>query len=206
MTVVVGIRGKKGVLLAGDSQFSTPWTNRKMRTPKVFQLSDVVAIAYCGSARLGQVLMYHLNELEAPGLGEDEHRWAVREFIPYVREVMHVHGVLEVHHNVEALTGYSAFLLAVRGRLFTVDDDFQVSEGYLAYEALGTGADVAIGALHGTLGEETTPLNDQRLESLARSAVESATELTNYVGGDISFARTVLYTAEEKALARKILR
>jgi ATP-dependent protease HslVU (ClpYQ) peptidase subunit len=205
VTCVVGIRGKGGVLLAGDSQWSTPWTKRERVNAKTFQLHPTVAVAFCGSARLGQILTYHLDSLEPPPLGMDEHYWAVKIFIPHLREVTEAHGHLHVHHNVEHI-GESGFLLAVRGRLFAVEGDLQVGEGRLCYETLGTGEETAIGALRAALGEEATePRPDDELEKLAEDAIVASAEFTNFVGGDITMARTVCWTSRERALARQIL-
>jgi ATP-dependent protease HslVU (ClpYQ) peptidase subunit len=204
VTVVVGIRGRKGVLLAGDSQASTPWSNRKVADSKTFAISELVAIAYCGSARLGNLLTYHTDGLDDPPLGRDEHRWAVRDFIPFVRWVAEEHGYLEIHHNAETL-GDAAFLLAVRGRLFTVDTDMQVAEHRLPYDALGSGDDVAIGAMHSQLGDQDGPVEDRRLERVASHAIAAASEFTNFVGGDLTTVRTALWTDEERQLARRIV-
>lgn len=192
------------MLLAGDSQYSTYNGHRQARDAKVVALSEVLAVAYCGSGRLGQLLTYHMDELDDPPLGRDEHRWAVKEFIPYLRGVAGEHGHLHIHHNVEML-GESAFLLAVRGALFLVDSDLGIANGLLSYEALGSGEEVAIGALREALGDTHDPIDDRRLERVATNAVTAATELTNFVGGPINQAKTVIYTADEKSLAREML-
>lgn len=203
MTVVVGIRGKNGVLLAGDSQASTAYTNRKYKDAKTYQLSDVVALAYCGSGRLGQILTFHLDTLEDPPLGMDESYWAVRLFVPHLRDVCEAHGHLHIRHNVEHL-GESAFLLAVRRRLFAIEADFSVNEHVLPYEALGSGAETAMGSLHASLAGKSTP-TPARMEAVARKAIAAAAAFTNYVGGPIATSWTAAYTADEKALARRIL-
>lgn len=205
MTCVVGVRGKSGVLLAGDSMLSSTWGNRKMQNSKVHALSEVVAMAYCGSARLGNILSFHTEDLYDPPLGRDEHRWAVKTFIPYLRGLAEEHGHLHIHHNVEHL-GQSAFLLAVRGRLFTVDGDLQVAEHGLPYDALGSGEDVAIGSLHSQLGDDPNPVADERLEEVASAAIEAATEFTNHVGGRITSVQTVIYSEAERELARQIVK
>ena len=203
MTCVVGVRGKSGVLLAGDSQMSWENGNRMSKDAKTFQLSDVLAVAYCGSGRLGQVLAFHLNELEDPPLGRDEQRWAVREFVPYLRGVTEDAGHLHIWHNVEEL-GESAFLLAVRGRLFMVEADFSVSEHRYAYDALGSGMETAIGAMRALAGDATEPLADGRLLRIATAGISAASEFTNYVGGAITSLKTVIYTDEERELAKQI--
>jgi 20S proteasome alpha/beta subunit len=198
------VRGKKGVLLAGDSQFSSLFTNRKIASAKTFQLSDVLAVAYCGYARLGQLLEYHMIELEDPPLGRDEQKWAVKEFIPHLRDIAFANGHMHVHHNVEHL-GPSAFFLAVRGRLFTVDDDLSVTAHQFVYDALGSGEDVAIGAMHALAGEAVDPLPESKLESIAFAGVTAATEFTNHVGGDINTVHTALFTTDELKFAREML-
>lgn len=204
MTVVVGIRGTKGVLLAADSQFSTTMSNRKAADPKTFQLSELVAAAYCGSGRLGQILTYHMNELEDPPLGMDEHYWAVKHFVTHLRDVLDNLGHLHVHRNIEHL-GSSAFLLAVRGRLFAVAEDFDVLEHRLPFDAIGSGEDVAIGAMAALLPDVREPIAEGRCERVVRAGVEAASEFTNYVGGEIIFSHTIIYTDDEKALARQVL-
>jgi ATP-dependent protease HslVU (ClpYQ) peptidase subunit len=45
-----------------------------------------------------------------------------------------------------------ALLVAVRGNLFVIDEDFQVGEHADGYAAIGSGGSVALGALHATDG------------------------------------------------------
>jgi len=204
MTVIVGLVGKKGVLIAGDAQSSTDWIKREDTGAKVGNLMDTVAFGYCGSGRFGQLLIYHMESLDGPPLTMDEYRWVVRDFIPFLRDVTEMHGHLHIKHNVEGF-GPSSFLLAVRGRLFCIEDDFSVNEHVMPYESVGSGSETAMGTLHGALGDVYEPLNDARLEGIAEKAISAAAKLTLYVGGDISVAKTVKYTAEEKKLAKEVL-
>lgn len=207
MTCIVGLVGKKGVLIAGDAQGSTDWTKREDTQSKVFQLSDTLAVGYCGSGRFGQILQYHVMEgLEEPSLIMDEHKWVVKEFVPHLRVVADHHGHLHIYHDdaTEGI-GPSAFLLAVRRRLFVVWSDFGVDEHVLPFEAIGSGGETAAGSIHGELGDSRDAINDGKLEGIAVRAITAAERLTPYVGGAISFVKTVAYTAEERALARRIL-
>lgn len=207
MTCIVGLVGKKGVLLAGDAQASTDWVKREDTQSKVFQLSDVLAVGYCGSGRFGQILQYHVMEgLEEPSLMLDEHKWVVKEFIPHLRHVTDVHGHLHIYEtdNTEGF-GPSAFLFAVRGRLFTVWSDFGVDEHALSFDAIGSGAETATGAMHAELGDVTEPIPDGRMEAIAVRAISAAEKLTLYVGGAISIVKTTRFTDPERALARQIV-
>lgn len=210
MSVVVGIRCKSGVVLAGDAQWSDENSNRIGAQSKVHSLLDTLAIGYVGSGRFGQILQFHLTDgLEDPFIpreGRDEEYWAVREFVPFVRAHTEEHGHLHIHHNVEHF-GESAFLLAVRGRLFCVESDFSINEHSLPYEAVGSGGDNAIGVLHSELGIDADPatITVARAERVARKAIEAAAKFNNYVGGPITYVSTVLYTDDERGMARRVL-
>lgn len=207
VTCIVGLVGVNGVLIAGDAQGSTTWTKREDVQPKVFQLSELLVVGYCGSGRFGQLLQYHVMEgLEEPSLILDEHKWVVKEFVPHLRAVADHHGHLHIYleDNSEGI-GPSAFLLGVRGRLFTVWSDFGVDEHVLSYDAIGSGAETAMGSLHGELGDEDGALPDDELLPLATRAIKAATRTTTFVGGQISSVKTMWYTDEERELARRVL-
>lgn len=204
MTCVVGIRGAGGVLLAADSQSS--WDNRKMMDarPKVFGLSDVLAVGYCGSGRLGQLLEHGMAELDDPPLGRDEHTWAVKTFVPYLRDVLEAGGFLHVHHNVEHF-GESAFLMAVRDRLFQVEGDLCVNEHDRGFDAVGSGELVALGTLAARIGDGQVADAEARWE-IATAAVESSIDTTSYVGGNVIGIETVRFTDDERDFARSMLK
>lgn len=204
MTCIVGLVGKQGVLVAGDAQSSTEWIKRMDVSAKVFQLMETVAFGYCGSGRFGQILQYHMETLDPPPLAMDEHRWVVRDFVPHLRDVTEAHGHLHVRHNVEEF-GPSSFLLAVRGRLFSVESDFSVGEHVLPFEAVGSGAETALGSMLGELGRGKKPLPDNDLLDIATRAIKAAADSTLHVGGKISAVRTVRWTQDERVLARRIL-
>jgi hypothetical protein len=204
VTCVVGVVGKKGVLLAGDTQGSTHWRKSDRSDGKTFQISPIMAVAYCGSYRLGQLLQYNLSAPQ-PRLGDDEYMWAVQSFIPSLRATLKEHGYMKVTNMVEEL-GNSAFLLAVRARLLYIEDDLQVGEEQLPYAAEGSGAEVAVGALSALIDEDAQTVDDRRLERVATKAIEAATMHTPFVGGRITSVRTVAYTDAEKKLARHVLK
>lgn len=201
LTCIVGLVGPNGVLIAGDAQFSTLHTQRMDSGSKVFSIFDTVVAGYCGSGRFGEILEYHLDGLEEPPIQMDERRWVIRELIPFLRDVLSAHGHLHIMEEDQTEHfGESEFLLGVRGRLFCIASDFSTSEHVHPYEATGSGADVASGVLHAAL-----PFKRDLL-SIAEKAIAAATELTPFVGGDVTSVTTVRYTADEKDLARAILR
>ena len=207
MTCVVGVVGENGVLLAGDSQSTGENSMRNRIDAKTFKIFDTVAVAYCGSGRFGQILTHWLEDLlEEPPLGMDEQYWAIRLFIPSLTDVLEAHGHLHRYEATEVVElGDSAFLLAVRNRVFCVEPDMQVSEDELPFSSLGSGEDVAVGAMLGMAGHGEYAIDDRKLDAIARAGIKAATKITPYVGGKITTVRTVTYSPAEKALARKVL-
>lgn len=202
MTCIVGLVGENGTLIAGDAQFSTLYSKRNDAGTKVFNLYDTVAVGYCGSGRFGEILEYHIEDsLEEPPLQMNERYWLVKQFIPVLRDVLAQHGHLHIMEEDQTEHfGPSEFLIGVRDRLFCVASDFSTSEHVEPFETTGSGGEVASGVLKDALG-----WTDSQMLPLAKRAIRAAAELTPFVGGPITHVTTVAFTADEKALARRIL-
>lgn len=192
--------------------WSSDYTNRHDTGTKVFLIDDTLGAAYCGSGRFGQILQFWIREsVDPPPLARDLRRWLIREFIEELRSETQARGHLHVleENQVESF-GQSAFLLAVRDRLFSMEEDFSVNENILPFEALGSGGETAMGALHAEwerLGspEGFIPGSDAALLALAERAIRASEKTTNFVGGPITSVATVTYTAEEKADAKAVV-
>lgn len=204
MTIVVGIRGGNGVLLGADSAgTSGGWGDQRPREDaKVFSLSELVAVGYCGSYRMGQLLRYNLT-LPELAVGRDPFEWAVQQFIPAARTTLKTGGLARVDSGVERLPG--GFLLAVRDRLLSVEVDLQVAEASFPWAAEGSGFQVAAGALAAELGFEGPPAADETLEQVARRALEVAAKLNAYCRPPFQFIRTKRVTDKEVDTARALL-
>jgi len=203
-------------LLAADSQWSG-YNERGIDTDsKVFQLSPILALGCCGSGRTMQILKH----LVADGLDDPPvdrlRRWYVREFQPRLAAIMDDYGHLHKYRedSVQEM-GDSAFLMAIRDRLFVVDSDFSVSEGRRPFAGLASGGETATGGLYtkfeeewekGTIDEEG-PVSKSWdwMENTARRAIMAAADTTLYVGGPIRYVRTDVYTDDEKVLAKSVL-
>lgn len=142
MTCIVGVKTQNGVLLGGDSMGSDERMGAIYVAPKVFHLAEDVAVGMCGSFRMGQILEH---ELVAPPIDRDERKWAITTLIPVIREAFELHGYAHIKDNEE--TG-GTFLMAVRSRLFVVQDDYSVLEPREPFHAVGCGEMFALGAMH----------------------------------------------------------
>jgi ATP-dependent protease HslVU (ClpYQ) peptidase subunit len=165
MTCIVACVENGAVHMAADSGASAwGYTDCQVRRdPKVFKLGEAV-IGFTSSWRMGQILRY---DFKLPDIPEhcDLHEYMVRIFVPKLREVAKAAGGLTTKEGVEQL---GRFLFGLRGRLFYVDIDFQVGEMLTDYLSVGSGAEVAHGALFATKGLPA----QQRLTTALAAATE----------------------------------
>lgn len=142
MTCVVGLVDKGTVYIGVDSAAVQGWTRRQSRVAKVFRRGPFL-IGYTTSFRMGQLLQHHLD-VSAQEPGQDDVAYLVTHFIEKARALFKDKGFTKVEANTEK---GGQFLVGYRGRLYTVESDFQVGEHEEGYDAIGSGADFALGAM-----------------------------------------------------------
>ncbi len=147
MTCVIGVveprrRGTARIHIGVDSAAVSGWTRRETRLSKVFRRGPFL-IGYTTSFRMGQLLEHDLEvPKRAPELGDMA--YLVTHFIEHVRMLLKNKGFAKIESNSES---GGQFLVGYRGRLYSVDSDFQVGESADGFDAVGSGADVALGAM-----------------------------------------------------------
>ena len=164
MTCIVGIVHGKKVFMGGDSAGIAGLSVVVRKDPKVFVLENKLIIGYCGSFRMGQLMQYHLKVPRCPK-STDPMEFMVTRFVPVVRYLFGQGGFLTKKDETEY---GGTFLVGYQGRLFAIEDDFQVGENFDGFEAVGCGAELAKGSLHTTaaLGvKDPTQRIAQALES-----------------------------------------
>jgi ATP-dependent protease HslVU (ClpYQ) peptidase subunit len=142
MTCIVGLVHRGSVYIGGDSASVQGWTSRVTRLPKVFRRGPFL-IGYTTSFRMGQLLQFGL-EARPQRDDEDDMEFMVTEVAERVRQLLKERGVAKVESNAES---GGQFLIGYRGRLFSVQQDFQVNEMADGYDAVGSGAEYALGAI-----------------------------------------------------------
>jgi len=183
MTCVVGIRTGAKVLVAGDSIGTNRATSDTRVDPKVFAAGPL-AFGHTTSFRWGQIAQFYtLPALatgdDSPARGDDLYEWAVTRFVPKLRADLSEHGWLKKEQEREE--GGRA-ILAVAGRLFTVHSDFQIAEIADDYTAVGSGAEVALGALFARIGiDRVRPPQPRQAQAAAELAICAAVRHSAYV-------------------------
>jgi len=144
VTCIVGVKDKETgrVVIGGDSAGVAGWDLRVRADHKVFTHGPFV-FGFMGSFRVGQLLRYVFQPPEHPE-GMDDFEYMVTRFVEAVRKVLTAGGVARKDDNVE--TG-GFFMVGYRGRLYTVESDYQVTENLDGYAAMGCADQVAMGAL-----------------------------------------------------------
>jgi 20S proteasome alpha/beta subunit len=207
VTAIVGVKYRNGVVLAADSQATGYGGSKRERIDsKIIQFSDTVAMAGCGSPRVGQALEFGLEHFDGPYIGQDEYRWAVKELVPQMIHILDVSGTLAIFHEDSILEmPDSALIFAVRHRLFSILPDFQVAEDRLPWATEGSGGEVAAGALMESVGT-IADLTLSKAVQAADAAIRVAIDLNAYVGDPVEVVSTVAVSGDERAVLKALLK
>lgn len=162
MTCIVGVAEGGKVWIGGDSALISGWDLEAVGSPKVFRVGEFL-IGLSGSVRVSDLLRYAFQPPPAPDVVAVLHRYMVTGFVPALRETLAEGGVERKAEEVVKMDG-SFFLVGVRGRLFEVHSDYQVSPKP-RYAAAGCGWVSAMGALHAL--HATAPLGMGARERVA---------------------------------------
>lgn len=148
MTCIVGLVHSDKVSIGGDS--AAVWRGSlglvARNDRKVFRNGDFV-MGFTSSFRMGQLLAFNFNPPK-PRQGVDIFAYMVTDFVDAARATMKNGGYARVKdsHSEEGGT----FLVGYQGRLFQIEDDFQVQESLHGFDACGCGDHIALGSLFST--------------------------------------------------------
>lgn len=149
MTVIAGIVHRDKVYIGADSAGLSGWDTTIRADAKVF-INGPFVMGFTTSFRMGQLLRWSFTPPAQPE-GIDIERYMVTTFIDAVRECLKAGGWSKTDTTREE---GGDFLVGYRGRLFAILGDYQVAESVDGYDAVGAGAQIAIGALHVTKGND----------------------------------------------------
>ena len=162
MTCIAGIECNGVVWMGGDSAGTAGNMHQRIRgDKKVFIKGDFI-FGFCSSFRVGQLLQYNLELPSHPEERED-FAFLVNEFVNAVKTCLKA-------EEGEDVTPY--FLFGYRGKLYGMQGDYQVSKAEEGFDAMGSGADIAIGALHTNKAVKSP--KKRLLQALEASALNNA--------------------------------
>ncbi len=140
MTCIIGLESDGQVYMGGDSAGVAGMSVSVRADEKVFTTGPFI-MGFTTSFRMGQLLRYKFEPPAQPN-GVDDMRFMVVNFIDAVRKCFFDNGYGKKEDNRGG-----TFLVGYKGRLYTVHDDFQVGKPSEGYDAVGSGTDLALGAM-----------------------------------------------------------
>lgn len=166
MTCIVGLVKGDTVWLGGDRAATGGGLNRTLiKDPKVFE-KDHIGFGVCGLPKVMDALQ-HAIELP-PYSGDEAKAHLVNLVVPAIREGLKQFECTEEHAGQQYFHG--AMLIAFMGRLYQLESNFQLVESAQGFDAVGSGAEPALGSLRSTKGNPRKRL----LEALKVSADNNA--------------------------------
>ena len=179
MTCIIGLKDKGDIYMGGDSAGVEDLHLQIRADEKVFINSNYI-MGFTDSYRMGQLLRYSLKPPK--NINMELYDFMVNEFINEVRKCLKEGGFIQKKDEVEK---GGAFLVGYKGRLFCVDEDFQVGEMIDDFVCCGCGRDMALGSLYST--------KDLHMNPFARItlALEAAERYSIGVRGPFKIIRLV---------------
>ena len=175
MTTLVSIQGNGWSVMGCDSRLSDEHGRFQIaKTPKIVDNNSIL-IGGCGSSRASNVLHYGYKQPK-PTAQEDLNIYMTQKFIPAMRKNFVDAGIdMKEDGDVAQIDG--GFLISVKGQVFSVSEDYSWDTDVRNVYVMGSGSDVALGAL-AALGVEkvTTP---SQAEAMIRKAITIAIQYDN---------------------------
>lgn len=163
MTVIAGLILKDRTILMGGDSAATAETDLRLRRDEKVFLRRPFIYGFTDSFRFGQLLRYGFTPPPVPARGLM--RYLVGPYISALRASVKAAG----YEDDDGDTA-STVLLGIRGRLFTLMDDWQIEETRENYSAVGAGDRLAMGALYATADISERLLRPERRLLLALRA------------------------------------
>lgn len=163
MTCIAALIDSGRIFMGGDSAAVDGWSLSTVSQPKVF-LNGGFLIGYTSSFRMGQLLQHAFTPPQ-PSQDRDLFGFMVTDFVDAVRACFKAGGYAR---KIEDAEKAGTFLIGHAGRLFAIQDDYQVVECHVPFAACGCGADVALGSLFSSRGRDPVARVHVALEAAER--------------------------------------
>lgn len=180
MTCIVGCVEGKSVWIGGDRAATNGGLNRTLiKEPKIF-LKDGVGFGVCGLPKVMDALQH---AVEPKYGGQGPKKYLVSDLVPALREGFKKLDCTVDHEGQHYFHG--AILIGFRGRLFQLEGNFQLVESSKGFDAVGSGAEPALGSLRSSKGK----VKDRLLEALKVSAENNAGVAPPFDVIEVKFAK-----------------
>lgn len=178
MTCIVGLAEGGSVWIGGDAATVCGDQITRIKTPKVFRKpidsnGNAIILGSAGSGRINQLALYALRLPDTDLSLYEPMEYLVNRFVPTLRACLSENGHIGECESADAAPGNSAMLIGFQGRLFLMCSNFYIYESEFGFDTVGSGCEVAAGAMHATQGQEP--------ERRVRAALGAAADLIKSV-------------------------
>lgn len=167
MTVIVGLVDQGNVYIGGDSAGIAGLSLSIRDDEKIFK-NGCFIMGFTSSFRMGQLLRYKFSP-PAQTIHQDDMQYMVTDFIDAARKCFAMNGF----GDKDATEG-GTFIVGYKGKLYTIQTDYQVACHSDNYDAVGCGADIALGSLYSTKHMKNMSPEDRITLALQAAATYSA--------------------------------
>lgn len=165
MTCIVALIKDGDVYIGGDSAGTDSSFGQSIRADaKVFENGPFI-MGFTSSFRMGQLLRFSLSVPEQTSKQED-YEFMCTTFIDAVRATLEEGGFLKVVNGVER---GGVFVVGYNGAIYVIEGDLQVGIPTQPFTAVGSGAEVALGAL-----EILTKMDNLSPKEMVTKALEAS--------------------------------
>ncbi len=182
MTCVIAWKTKDKVWMGADSLGSNNYNQMRVRLDeKVFKKNNMI-FGFTASFRMGQLLRYKLK-IPKQNKTDSDMKYMCTKFIDSVIKCLAENNYAIISEN--NVSG-GTFLVGYKHNIYLVESDFQVGRSSRSYEAVGSGDDLAMGAMHGmcsAISEGDMPLKAFPMKTRIKSALDAASAFNVSVGG-----------------------
>jgi ATP-dependent protease HslVU (ClpYQ) peptidase subunit len=170
MTTLVAIQGDGWTVLGCDSRLSDEDGRYSIAREQKIVDNNGILIAGSGSTRAINILHYGYPQPK-PTAAEDLNKFMTRKFIPEMRKHF-IEAGIDTKKDEGVAENEGGFLISVKAEIFAVQSDYSWDTDVLGVYVMGSGGDVAQGALAALGVEEVT--THEEAEKIIRKAIEIA--------------------------------
>jgi len=200
MTCIVGVEHEGVVYMGADSIALNGWAKDVIAQDKLFKRAGML-FGCAGNPRMAQLLRYQTT-FAPQKKGQSDEEYIVCEVIEKARLTFKEYGYTETENGREMGAN---FLLGYNGKLYSVENSFQLCRSARMMYAMGAGDDFALGALYSILKQFET-WTEVAITQAIKHALEMAAELSAAVSAPFVVEKlsVVEMTADQDAFLREV--
>lgn len=196
MSLIIAIKEKDRVILGADKQVSTGSTKDHTAT-KIWEMTELEGglMGGVGSARASQIIQYS-QVIDKNFTGPINTEFVICALVPTIAATLKANGIATTASEEDSCTMIpNVFIFAYKEKAWVIWHDLSVVE-IVDYFAIGSGADVARGALFAT--KEKNPF--ERIVT----CIDAAAESTLFVDDGIDLLTTNNKSKDVKQIAKAL--